>query len=228
MKNEPNKSVEQTARAASCLPFESSTGSISSISGRSRAAAHLWRSRQHEKPMKAKKIAFTVLILLCVRAAHTPAHSAELIRRDAKPDDVIKVDKANEMAMNAAMSKAKSEIDGFIDSLISPKPKQKEFAVKKAFLCRGGATTTHEYIWLVQLSYREGRFYGRIGNDPVEVDGVKAGDSVVLEKKDACDWMFIDDGYLMGGYTILALRDQMSAVERQLFEASCPFKMRRQ
>jgi len=42
-KRRQNQSVEQTARAASCLRFESATGSVPSFICRSRAAAHFER-----------------------------------------------------------------------------------------------------------------------------------------------------------------------------------------
>ena len=49
-----------------------------------------------------------------------------------------------------------------------------------------------------------------------------------FDKSDASDWMIIDDGYLIGGYTILALRDQMPEAEQKEFDASFPYKTKKQ
>jgi uncharacterized protein YegJ (DUF2314 family) len=55
---------------------------------------------------------------------------------------------------------------------------------------------------------------------------VKLGDEVVLDKSEVSDWMYIDDGLLVGGYTVLELRSQMSEEERKQFDASMPFKIK--
>jgi len=149
----------------------------------------------------------------------------KVVRRDGKPD-YIRVDEKQEPKMDAAIARAKTEIDTFVSALQNPKPSQTYFSVKKPFAWQDGKDTNHEHIWISDVSFKDGRFHGRVGNEPVDVKNVKIGDEVTLEKSEASDWMIIDDGYLIGGYTIIALRNAMPADEKKEFDSSFPYKIR--
>lgn len=127
--------------------------------------------------------------------------------------------------MNQAIAQSKKEIGTFIEALANPKASQTYFSVKKPFPYQDGDATSHEHIWLSDVSFRDGKFQGLVGNDPVDVKGLKLGDKVELAKDEASDWMIIDDGYLIGGYTIIALRDGMSPEERKEFDEHFPYKI---
>lgn len=40
------------------------------------------------------------------------------------------------------------------------------------------------------------------------------------------DWMYIEDGYLVGGYTTRVIRDRMTEEERKKHDAQAPYKFR--
>jgi uncharacterized protein YegJ (DUF2314 family) len=40
------------------------------------------------------------------------------------------------------------------------------------------------------------------------------------------DWMFVQDGYLIGGYTTKAIRDRLTLAERATYDESAPFKFK--
>jgi uncharacterized protein YegJ (DUF2314 family) len=40
------------------------------------------------------------------------------------------------------------------------------------------------------------------------------------------DWMYIEDGYLVGGYTTRVIRDRMTPKERTAYDAQAPYKFR--
>ena len=149
----------------------------------------------------------------------------KVVRRDGNPDYIL-VDENEEAKMDAAIARAKKEVDTFVSALQNPKPTQTYFSVKKPFAWQDGKDTNHEHIWISDVRFKDGRFHGRVGNEPVDVKNVKIGDEVTLEKSEASDWMIIDDGYLIGGYTIIALRDAMPDNERKEFDSSFPFKIR--
>ena len=52
---------------------------------------------------------------------------------------------------------------------------------------------------------------------------VKNGDSEEVEPSKISDWMFVDEGKLVGGYTLRVLRDSMSPAERAEFDKSVDF-----
>jgi uncharacterized protein YegJ (DUF2314 family) len=62
-----------------------------------------------------------------------------------------------------------------------------------------------------------------VNNDPDTVKNVKIGQKVSIEPSKISDWMFVENGKLVGGYTIRVLRDTMSAGERAEFDKSAGF-----
>jgi len=134
------------------------------------------------------------------------------------PDRVIDVSK-DDPKMNAAMEKARSTVGTFTAALASPRPGQRSFTVKVAFT--DGKNTEH--MWLSPVSFDGTKFHGTINNDPERVSHVKNGDDAEVEPSKISDWMFVDDGKLMGGYTLRVLRDAMSPAERAEFDKSVDF-----
>ena len=123
--------------------------------------------------------------------------------------------------MNAAMEKARSTVNTFITALKSPKPGQSEFGVKMAFT--DGKQVEH--MWLSPVTYDGKVFHGTVNNDPEMVKNVKLGQKVSVEPSKISDWMYVQNGKLVGGYTIRVLRDAMPAAQRAEFDKSVPFKI---
>jgi uncharacterized protein YegJ (DUF2314 family) len=69
-------------------------------------------------------------------------------------------------------------------------------------------------------------FHGTIDNDPDTVTNVRRGDPKRVGPSDISDWMYVDHGVLVGGYTIRALRARLSGPERAEFDRSLPFKIK--
>lgn len=147
----------------------------------------------------------------------------KVVRRDENPD-YVRLNEEGQQQMDAAIVCAQKEIDVFIAGLNNPKPSQTYFSVKKPFPYQDGDKTNEEHIWLTDVTYADGVFSGRVGNDPVDVENIKLGDKVTVKKAEASDWMIIDGGKLVGGYTIRVLRDRMAPGERRVFDESVPFK----
>jgi uncharacterized protein YegJ (DUF2314 family) len=121
--------------------------------------------------------------------------------------------------MNAAMEKARSSVNTFITALRSPKSSQSGFSVKMAIT--DGKNTEH--MWLSSVNYDGKSFHGAIDNEPDAVKTVKIGQQMSVEALKISDWMFVENGKLVGGYTIRVLRDTVPANERADFEARvCP------
>jgi uncharacterized protein YegJ (DUF2314 family) len=123
--------------------------------------------------------------------------------------------------MTAAIDQARATVDQFIIALEAPTPVQESFAVKVAI--KDGDEVEH--MWVNPVRHEQGRFIGATNNDPESVTTVKLGDEVVVAKEEVSDWMYIDDGKLVGGYTMRVMRDGLSPEERADFDRSVPFRV---
>lgn len=133
----------------------------------------------------------------------------------------VKLAQGDDPKMLVAVEKARTTVETIVSALKAPKPTQASFQVKKAFE-DGGMT---EHIWLSDVTLDGDQFSGSIGNDPQHVKNVKFGQKATVAKSEISDWMFIDDGKLSGGFSILAMRENMTPAERSSFDKSLPFKI---
>jgi uncharacterized protein (TIGR03067 family) len=107
--------------------------------------------------------------------------------------------------MAAAIAKARSSVDEFINALTNPEPSQSAFSVKVAV--QDGDEVEH--LWLVPVRYENGQFIGRVNNEPQMVSTVKFDDEVKVAKNEISDWIYADDGKMAGGFTVHVLRSAM-------------------
>lgn len=111
----------------------------------------------------------------------------------------------DEQEMEAAIARARSETDRFIQELAQPTGKN--HAVKAPITDQGKT----EHFWLTQVTYRDGVFDGTINNDPGIVGNVKIGDNWKVKKEEISDWMFLRDGKMYGNYTMRPLLKTLPA-----------------
>ena len=121
--------------------------------------------------------------------------------------------------MTAAINKARATVDQFIAALHNPTDAQADFSIKLPV--SDGEQVEH--MWLSDVRYAEGKFTGQIANEPLELTTVALGDDAEIPRDQISDWMYVDNGRLMGGYTIRRLRDSMPPDERREFDQSVPF-----
>ncbi|MBL0015353.1 MAG: DUF2314 domain-containing protein [Bacteroidetes bacterium] len=117
--------------------------------------------------------------------------------------------------MNWAMEKARHTLGYFRESLADPSEEQYGFSLKVRIEDENGV----EHMWLGDLSLDEdGLFYGTLDSDPVMVQNVKAGTRIGIPVDAISDWLIVEDGRLIGGYTIRVYRESLSPEERQEFD----------
>ncbi len=167
------------------------------------------------------------MILVCILAwtlfsGCSLLQGEDVVKREGEPD-VYRVASEDE-DMNAAIEQAQATLGTFIESLISPRPGQTHFSIKAKF-----ATTdepaSFEHIWLYDVTYDGEKFSGRIGNQPLDVTYLSVDEKVQVPRDDVTDWMIIEDGILIGGYTLRVLVDRMSAEEKETFLESIDFEI---
>ena len=117
--------------------------------------------------------------------------------------------------MDAAIARAQAEVDEFIVEL---KGGNGEDCAVKAPIEDDGEV---EHFWLTDVVYADGKFTGRIGNDPGMVDNVSFGQAWTIAEDEISDWMFMRDGKMHGNYTmrplLATLPEEQAAEFRAMF-----------
>ncbi|HMF17490.1 MAG TPA: DUF2314 domain-containing protein [Gemmataceae bacterium] len=138
--------------------------------------------------------------------------------KESVPDKVIPV-AGDDPRMNAAIDKARATVKTFIDALQSPKPGQQGFSVKVVFT----DGDNDEHMWLLPVRYDGKKFRGTVNNAPQTVKNIKMGQRVTVEPSKISDWMFVENGKLVGGHTVRVLRDAMTPADRAEFDKTAEF-----
>ncbi|MBV8481709.1 MAG: DUF2314 domain-containing protein [Verrucomicrobia bacterium] len=123
--------------------------------------------------------------------------------------------------MREGVAQARKTVRKFIDALQHPAPGETDFEVKKPLVQNGEV----EHIWLSDVKFIGGRFQGKIDNIPVKVKGLKLGEMVSVNPDEISDWVFVDNGKLVGGYTIRAHYNELGPEQKKRFDQSADFKM---
>lgn len=136
------------------------------------------------------------------------------VRKRPNQPDVIDIQSEDEK-MNWAMEKSRLTIHHFKKSLKQPNPNQQYFSVKVKIEDAGKV----EHIWLIEPSFdNDGNLFGTVGNEPIDVKSVRLNQKIGIDEKLVSDWMIIENGRLIGGYTIRAVRDNLSGEALQNFD----------
>jgi uncharacterized protein YegJ (DUF2314 family) len=124
--------------------------------------------------------------------------------------------------MQEAARKARTTIGDFIEMMKNPKQTISYFALKVR--CEENGTVEH--VWLNFITYDGTEFEGNIANDPLALRTYSFGKTVRVSADRISDWMVIDDGFLVGGYTLHVLRNRMTEQEKKAFDEKGGFKVK--
>ena len=127
----------------------------------------------------------------------------------------------DDSAMNAAIAQAQATIALFIQRLDHPPATQTDIGLKVR-LTDGKEI---EHVWLTNIQHDGTRFSGRINNEVERIHNHRLGDSVAVTLDQVSDWLAIDGGRLVGGYSIRLLRARMAPAERAAFDRQAPFRV---
>ena len=124
-------------------------------------------------------------------------------------------------AMHNAVIEARKTVRQFIKALKHPAPGQEDFDVKKAF----NEGNQIEHIWISDVQIVGNHLQGRVDNQPRKITGVKLGQVVAVYPKEISDWLYVDNGKLVGGYTVRVHYNDLSPKEKQEFDREANFKI---
>lgn len=114
-----------------------------------------------------------------------------------------------------ATEKARLTMRYFKECTLSPRADQSNFQVK-ASLVQGNH---EEQLWLTEITCDESDiFYGVVSSAPSIIHNVSVGKKIGISIDQVVDWMIVEEGRLIGGYTIRAMRDRMEEKKRHIFD----------
>ena len=115
--------------------------------------------------------------------------------------------------MEAAFQQARATLDSFIQKISMSYPDRTLVAVKVRFVLPDSSS---QDIWVDQISYQDGSFHGTMGDDIPSLK-LSVDDKITIARKDIVDWMIVENGKLIGGYTIRLAFQRMSPEQKERF-----------
>ena len=171
-----------------------------------------------------KSLVTTLLAGALLAGAAGPALADHtLAREDLRPGaepQVFGIDQHNR-DMKRAVHEARRTVGVFIQALRKPAAGQSDFEVKKPF--RQGDIVEH--LWLANVTFSGNRFHGYVDNKPRKIKGLKMGDHVSVNANEISDWAYIDNGRLVGGYTIRVIFAELSPKGKKKLEDEARFRI---
>ena len=160
-----------------------------------------------------------LLLSLSILGACSGKDEPQLIEREGEP--LVASFSDDDAQMNAAMETARNTLAQFDERITNPPATQSGIALKVKF--EEGEHVEH--MWLDEVELSGDGYRGTIANEPVNLKEHVLGKSVTIRRDDVSDWMAIDDGVLVGGYTLRVHRNQLPADQRAEFDAGMGFRI---
>ncbi len=136
------------------------------------------------------------------------------VRQREDQPDVVDIQSEDER-MNWAIEKANLTLHHFEECLKNPSDIQQYFSIKVKIIDGNKV----EHLWLTNPSFdEEGNLFGVVGNNPIDVQTVALNQKIGIDRALISDWMIVENGRLIGGYTIRAIRDSLPANEVANFD----------
>lgn len=155
-----------------------------------------------------------LLIFLFAMACHLPAFTQATGSK--KINENIVLTSSEDSLMNGAIEKARANWETFRKAFESKDSNLKGFAVKYPFKTIDGS----EHMWLADVKYTKGKFYGYVNNQPEYTTEIEFGDKVIIDPTQISDWMYFEKNKLVGGYTILVALESLPEEKKNAMKKS--------
>jgi uncharacterized protein YegJ (DUF2314 family) len=114
---------------------------------------------------------------------------------------------------------AQETLAEFFTCLQRPRKGERDFMVKVPFTAEEGNGIYREYIWLRDIYFRDGLFYGTVANRPFYIDSLAIGSLASFDTDDIADWMYFRDGTIVGGRSVKYLIELTAEIDRSALHA---------
>ncbi|MDR2403709.1 MAG: DUF2314 domain-containing protein [Spirochaetaceae bacterium] len=148
---------------------------------------------------------FAVLLFSCEKKAQIPA----AIPRDP----TLALSQSDEILREISL-RAREELPVFIRKMQNPGLGEGDFMVKHPFPADERSGFRYEELWLGEIRFDHGRYSGVLVNQPYHISAYKAGDRVFFAIDDISDWMYTQDGQIIGGDSIRYLIEGIPELDR--------------
>jgi uncharacterized protein YegJ (DUF2314 family) len=148
-------------------------------------------------------------------------HKKGYIEKDVNGGDEVYNVGGDDEEMNNAIERAKTSYNEFLEAFSNPDSSSNNYSVKLKFAY---GENDGEHMWLNDLHYKKDRLFGVLDSDPVNIVWRKFGDTVEVKRDSLSDWMYIEKGRLVGGFTIKALYNKMTEAEKKRFKEEVDFE----
>jgi uncharacterized protein YegJ (DUF2314 family) len=114
------------------------------------------------------------------------------------------------------MKTSPSTLAEFLRRLSAPGVDLSTAAVKAPLPVPGGT----EHMWLISPRCEGDEFVGAVDNEPGAATGVRSGEIMRVRQSEISDWKLVENGQMIGGFTIRYFLSLMPAARRESIVAS--------
>jgi uncharacterized protein YegJ (DUF2314 family) len=173
-------------------------------------------------------VAGRAMFKICLWAAFllVASHSGAALASDPNPAPKVP---RGDAAMSAAFAHAAANLDDFFAKWRHPPPGSERFSVKIGLMAAPDAPgyaivrpdadtdTPHrvEWFWTNHLHVEGADFSAQIANDPEWLHNISLGQVIHFKREDIGDWMYFQNGKIIGNATACPALAHASAEERR-------------
>jgi len=155
---------------------------------------------------------------------------AALLGTAVASDDPAPLVPKDDSAMLAAFARAAAGLDDFLVRWRKPPAGTRSFSVKVGLIdtskrpgyavVRPGSSPGKfvEWFWMINLREEGAGFAAEIGNDIAYLHNVTAGKTIRFTRSDIADWLYSQDGKIVGNFTTCPALAHASTEERRQVE----------
>lgn len=153
-----------------------------------------------------------LLLILLFLTACAPITTTAVFPTSS-PVLVIPFSPTVDFEMEAAFTQAHATLHEFIQHIATPNITRTFAALKVRFKLPDGSA---QDIWCDNVTHRDDQFTGNMGDD-IPALRLAFDDRITIPAADILDWMIVENGKLIGGFTIRVAYSRMTPEEQQLF-----------
>lgn len=161
-----------------------------------------------------------ILLLFVVAACQQGAkQEGEMVTAKNADGEEVYTFTNNSTSMEAAIAEANKTWPLFEQNIFAANPGTDHFAVKMIFK----DFEDEEHLWLINLHKKNGKLHGVLDDTPYKIKDMKVGDTFIIKIDRISDWVYSENGKMIGGYTIRVIHNNLNGEEKQEYKSSLPF-----
>lgn len=160
------------------------------------------------------------LVLIPLLFAAAPGRAQQPTRQPGNGSPPVFVLPGDQPRIADAGARARASLDVF-NRYLARAARGEVVADLKVIFVKGG---TREHMWVTGVTLENGRYHGRLASMPVRVRGVALGDRVWVWPSDVEDWVVVEDGMMIGGFTVMELRRSLPPKQRQQHDRAAGYR----